>query len=966
MKLRLRTPILAVYCLLIACSLAPFCHNTSAAESQWVTTGVTGRLIYVPDAEGDRILDFSDVGYRGKGTALIPDDVSNQVTLAPIAGDDTANIQAAIDQVSALPIGSNGYRGAVLLQAGTYDIDSQLEIRASGVVLRGVGRGTGDTVLKGRNPLTGGSNPNQRPLIRIYGSGGRTDVGSTRSMIDKVVPAGSRSFRVDSTAGFAVGDTVRVRHSSTQAWIDALGMDQIPDNEEWNAGSLDVNYDRVITRIEGNRIFVDAPLAMSFDSQLSVGTVKEYTWGGAIQNIGIENLRGDTDFDFAEDEDHAWEFISIGGGKNENKTENVWVRNIAATHFGDSVVVANPSAKWVTVDNAISEDPVSQITGSRRYTFDLSGELGLVTNAHADEGRHDFVNNSTRPAGPNVFHNSIATNANSDTGPHQKWATGTLFDNVTVQGNAINARNRWTFGTGHGWSGANMAVWNSTADSFRIQNPPTSQNWLVGSTGTIVEDTTFGPQPSGYYDSHGAPVTTGETTSLYEAQVNDASDIMVFRSQPGSGNWTDAAQWDQRVAPIDTYEVSLRDYLIGDIDEFVNDGIGSVDDAFIDPAWASEIANSSSHPITGFDTLATNQNVAFTIEHVLDAGEKVIHGSLALGLKQSGGLVNTDFVRLFDMSAENKLDFSDLGWDSEINASETFVGVVDLGTFLDQMQTGSVNVQINDDTGLDWAIYTIVVATPRSDGAEASVFIDNDSTITVDSLLNPIGELNLGAAGLGTLVLEDSGTVDIDGNYTQLEMGSLVIEISGVGQFGALDIMDSATLDGSLSVTFDGLFEPSAGDAFEILSANNVNGTFDDVTLPELTEGLAWKVEYLAGSVELSVIYSADFNGDGAVDSLDLTEFSSNYGSATATQPDGDADGDSDVDGQDFLFWQQQFGLVAPLSSLAQIPEPSAVFFDSDGARDRATLQIVPAWLVLSFGREPTRSGHFSPAGGSS
>jgi hypothetical protein len=42
------------------------------AESQWVRTGVTGRLIYVPDAEGDRVLDFSDVGYKGRGTKLEP------------------------------------------------------------------------------------------------------------------------------------------------------------------------------------------------------------------------------------------------------------------------------------------------------------------------------------------------------------------------------------------------------------------------------------------------------------------------------------------------------------------------------------------------------------------------------------------------------------------------------------------------------------------------------------------------------------------------------------------------------------------------------------------------------------------------------------------------------------------------------------------------------------------------------
>lgn len=876
-----------------------------SAESEWITTGTTGRLIYVPDAEGDRILDFSDVGYRGHGTALIPDNVPTQLTLSPIAGDDTANIQAAIDQVSALPIGADGYRGAVLLQAGSYDIDSQLEIRASGVVLRGVGRNAGETVLHGRNPLTGGSNPNQRPLIRVYGNGSRSNIGSTRNMIDKVVPAGSRSFRVDSTSGFVVGDTVRIERPSTQAWIDAVGMDNPPNGDPpWTPGSMNVRYDRVITRIEGNRIFVDAPLANSFDQQFGGGTIREYVWSGAIENIGIENLRGEADHDSSTDEDHAWEFISIGNSQNSNRAQNVWVRNIAGEHFGDSVVVANPGSKWVTVEEAISQNPISQITGSRRYTYDLSGELGLVTSAQADQGRHDFVNNSTRPAGPNVFHNSIATDARSDTGPHQRWATGTLFDNITVEGNAINARNRGSFGTSHGWSGANMVVWNSTADSFRIQNPPTAQNWLVGSTGTIVEDTTFGPQPSGNYDSHGSPVTTGGTTSLYEAQLNDAQDIDTFRSLPGTSNWNEATTWDQQVAPSDSYTVSLRDYLIGDIDDFVNDGGGSVDEAFIDPAWEAEINNSSSHPVTGFDDLTDNRNVAFTIQHTLDAGERVVHGSLALALKQTGGLVDTDFIRLFDMSPENRQNFTTLGWDSQINSSATFVGVLDLGSSLDHLQSGSVNVQINDDTGLDWALYTVTVATPRGDSSQNAVFIEAGSTVMVDSPVDSIEVLSFDSTG--ALAIDLGGT--------------------GLNDYGSVDVLGTANLDGELVVSLSGGFQPSVGDLYEILTAGTFIGTFHTLTLPEITEGLAWLVDSQANSLALSVTFSADFNGDGAVDATDLSTLQSNYGASGASQAAGDADGDGDIDGQDFLVWQQQHGSSVSFLETVQIPEPTAVF----------------------------------------
>ncbi|HMP05148.1 MAG TPA: hypothetical protein PJ982_02265, partial [Lacipirellulaceae bacterium] len=64
---------------------------TRAAESVWAYPGVTGRLIYAPDAEGDRIMDFSGVGYQGRGTATIPDNVPVVVTVSPIAGDDTAS-----------------------------------------------------------------------------------------------------------------------------------------------------------------------------------------------------------------------------------------------------------------------------------------------------------------------------------------------------------------------------------------------------------------------------------------------------------------------------------------------------------------------------------------------------------------------------------------------------------------------------------------------------------------------------------------------------------------------------------------------------------------------------------------------------------------------------------------------------------------------------------------------------------
>jgi len=75
------------------------------------------------------------------------------------------------------------------------------------------------------------------------------------------------------------------------------------------------------------------------------------------------------------------------------------------------------------------------------------------------------------------------------------------------------------------------------------------------------------------------------------------------------------------------------------------------------------------------------------------------------------------------------------------------------------------------------------------------------------------------------------------------------------------------------------------------------------------------------GSVNLALNQLAgDFNGDGTVDNLDLSDWNLAYGSTAG----GDADGDGDTDGNDFLVWQQQFGQSIALSAAMSVPEPTA------------------------------------------
>ena len=104
-------------------------------QSQIVYYDSSRKLTYMSDAEGNRIPDFSYAGYKN-GETEIPD-VPVVKTIAPIAGDNTQHIQSAIDQVGAMPLDANGIRGALLLAAGTYQVEGTIRINYDGIVLRG-------------------------------------------------------------------------------------------------------------------------------------------------------------------------------------------------------------------------------------------------------------------------------------------------------------------------------------------------------------------------------------------------------------------------------------------------------------------------------------------------------------------------------------------------------------------------------------------------------------------------------------------------------------------------------------------------------------------------------------------------------------------------------------------------------------------------------------------------------------
>lgn len=103
----------------------------------WQSTKVfyqNDRLVYTSDIENNKLPDFSYAGYK-RSEDSIPT-VPVVKTISPIAGDNTSHIQAALDEVGRMPLNANGIRGALLLQAGSYNVFGTVFLKYSGVVLR--------------------------------------------------------------------------------------------------------------------------------------------------------------------------------------------------------------------------------------------------------------------------------------------------------------------------------------------------------------------------------------------------------------------------------------------------------------------------------------------------------------------------------------------------------------------------------------------------------------------------------------------------------------------------------------------------------------------------------------------------------------------------------------------------------------------------------------------------------------
>lgn len=452
------------------------------------------KLEYTTDALGNRILDFSYCGYRA-GEAAIPY-VPIQIRVPVTKGDATARIQAAIDYVSKLPLTTEGFRGAVLLEKGLYEVNGTLKIKASGVVLRG--SGIHATTLRG----TGVSRDD---LVTIIGKNDQR-IEKAVPLADAYVPVNARVIHTNST--YQVGDFVQIQRPSTKAWIDTLGMDHFGGGVTalgWKPGQRDLYWHRKVVAVQGNELTLDAPLTTALDQTFGGGTIARYTWPGKIRQSGLENLRMESTYDTKnpKDEDHRWTGVTL-----EN-VEDAWVRQVDFAHFAGSVVNVQETAQRITVEDCRSFEPISEIGGERRYTFYTKGQQTLFQRLYSEYGYHDFAVGFCA-TGPQTFVQCEAHLPHSFSGGVDSWASGVLFDIVNSDGNALRFGNLGQNGQGAGYNAANSVFWQCTAALVQCDQPAGAQNWAFGTWAQFAGN--------GYWEQSNEHI---RPRSLYYAQVKE-------------------------------------------------------------------------------------------------------------------------------------------------------------------------------------------------------------------------------------------------------------------------------------------------------------------------------------------------------------------------------------------------------------------------------------------------------------
>ncbi|KAF9290666.1 hypothetical protein BGZ68_006381 [Mortierella alpina] len=503
--------------------------------------------------QGDRIMDFSMAGWN-EGNTELPDPlldvpVIERLEPRPEAdsdddkGDDTPRIQKAIRRALKLTGASMNAStvvptGALVLARGVYRIRKPLQISGSGLLFRGDSKGGSRIVCQWA--------PNDfQYAIEVEGNDDEI-LDSTRiPIVADYSPVGSFFLNLDPArllhSDLDVGDQVIVSRVGNDRWIEYIGMDDFNTQKEgvrhWKR--MRARMFRTIRSLNRQTgvVQMDAPLPISIERRFGGGWITQYN-DNKVRALGIQFLDmvfpqniGRAPNDMLDDEGRGSEDYRFSYGIFTNyalRLDNVchmYLSHITTAFFHNFVSVG-AGAHHLTMDSIVHSYPDELYSG--QSAFQLSGQLMRIQNS-VTQGSFHYVVHISHVMGPNVIHRVQALNvgkpfqpmpldfAPGDVGPHMKFCTGLLYDQVVTDG-TIQIVNRGDIGSGQGLSGANSVIWNSRArEGVLTHRTRGFQNFVIGSEDFEAYDR-MPWSAHGWKEHLGSEVLPG---SLYLRQLAD-------------------------------------------------------------------------------------------------------------------------------------------------------------------------------------------------------------------------------------------------------------------------------------------------------------------------------------------------------------------------------------------------------------------------------------------------------------
>ena len=447
------------------------------------------------------LIDFSYAGYKN-GTEGIPEDfgyTAYNVTHYGATPDDGRSDSAGIR--AALSAASSG-RSIVFFPPGQYDVllDGDVKdpfvIRGHHVIIRGSGAqgaGRGGTTIKMHNELPNGNE-------RLFITQGVDDGWSNRPRVSGSFPSGMKYFDVNNATPLTGRQFITIRGDRLLGEdydkISSRPLTDMPDSYIRVKEGLKVREHHEIDRIEGNRVYLKAPLVTHLKNGMSV------LWQDLTVGIGFEDLHIDGGFN--QTYEHL---VQRGrGGISLSKTAHSWIRRCRISNVIAAFSISQ-SYCGSAVNNIVDGRSGHDLGGIFESTYSMVAFL----QDHTDRGMLHGAAVSHYSAGSVIWHVDGPLVRGPDT--HGAQSRHSLFDNY-------KSINHHTSGGGrdslpHHLDG--YIRWNNTVLSDITFNlwAPDHSTFTQGSL--IGYKTLGGSVPRNvYFEGFGTHVSP---QSLYEAQL---------------------------------------------------------------------------------------------------------------------------------------------------------------------------------------------------------------------------------------------------------------------------------------------------------------------------------------------------------------------------------------------------------------------------------------------------------------